>query len=206
MTRAPDSAPLAPRLSLSERHVDQTRQWLVAAAVELMEANPDAPLVNQAIAQRSGVSERTVYRYFVTRDSLLDAVALAVSQRLESPLVPSTLALLPAFAQDLFASFERQPQLTRAALRPEVFVRMRDGVAAQRRTAIQSLVDVGFAQVPTEERRLAAANIRYLLSATTWRYYRDNFGFTPEEAVRSVQTAVRHTVAGLALAQAGAPA
>jgi AcrR family transcriptional regulator len=203
MKKTPDTAQPSQRPSLSERHADQTRQWLVAAAVELMEADPDAPLVNLAIAQRAGVSERTVYRYFVTRDSLLDAVALAVSKRLESPLVPATLALLTEFAQDLFASFERQPALTRAALRPEVFVRMRDGVAAQRRAAIQSLVDKGFGQLPAEERRLAAANVRYLLSATTWRYYRDNFGFTADEAVCGVQTALRHILAGLATAQAG---
>lgn len=190
-----------PAPSLSERLVDQTRQWLVQAAADLLEEQPDVALVNAAIAQRAGVSERTVYRHFPAREALLDALAGEAARRLAVPAVPATLAELLAFPQALFASFEARPQLTRAALKPEIFGRMRDSQAAQRWVAIQALVDREFAQVPPEERRLAAANIRYLLSATTWRYYRDNFGFDAGEAVRSVETALRHTVAGLGQAQ-----
>jgi hypothetical protein len=107
------------------------------------------------------------------------------------------VAELLAFPQALFAVFERNAKLTRAALKPEVFGRIRDGQAAQRWAAIQALIDREFAQVPPDERRWATANIRYLLAATTWRYYRDNFGFSAEEAVRSVETGLRHILAGL---------
>jgi AcrR family transcriptional regulator len=192
--------PTAPVPSLNERLVDQTRQWLVEAATDLLEEQPEVALVNAAIAQRAGVSERTVYRHFPTREALLDAVAREAARRLAVPSAPATLAELLAFPAALFASFEARPQLTRAALKPEVFVRMRDGQAAQRWAAIQALMDRDFAQVSPEERRLATANIRYWLSATTWRYYRDNFGFDADETVRSVETALRHTVAGLAQA------
>ncbi len=187
--------------SLSERLVDQTRLWLVQAAADLLEEQPDVALVNAAIAQRAGVSERTVYRHFPAREVLLDALASEAARRLAVPAVPATLAELLAFPSALFASFEARPQLTRAALRPEIFGRMRDSQAAQRWVAIQALVDQQCVGVAPEERRLAAANIRYLLSATTWRYYRDNFGFDASEAVRSVETALRHTLAGLGQAE-----
>ena len=56
-----------PTASLTERHAEQTRHWLVEAAVDRMAEDPEAPLVNAVIAQRAGVSERTVYRHFPTR-------------------------------------------------------------------------------------------------------------------------------------------
>lgn len=186
-----------PLPSLTERLADQTRQWLVDAAVELLEQDPESALVNAAIAKRAGVSDRTVYRYFPTRDTLLDALAQDLARRLAVPPVPDIAAGLPAFAHALFASFERQAPLTRAALRPEVFGRMRDGQAAQRWTALQALMDCEFPVVDPDERRMATTNIRYLLAATTWRYYRDNFGFSAEEAARCVATAVGHILGGL---------
>ena len=57
-----------------------------------------------------------------------------------------------------------------------------------------------FPLVDAEERRMATTNIRYLLAATTWRYYRDNFGFSPQEAARCVATALGHILGGLAQA------
>ena len=193
-----NTVPSAPAASLAERLAEQTRQWLVDAAIDLLEKDPDSAMVNAAIAQRAGVSDRTVYRYFPTREALLDAVAHDVGRRLAVPPVPSTVADLQPFARALFASFEHQAPLTRAALRPEMFGRMRDGQAAQRWVALQALMDREFPDVEPEERRMATANIRYLLAATTWRYYRDNFGFSAEETARCVETALRHLLAGLA--------
>ena len=195
-----NSAP-PPLPSLTERLADQTRQWLVDAAIELLEQDPDSALVNAAIAQRAGVSDRTVYRYFPTRDALVDALAQDLARRLAVPPVPATVADLPAFAHALFASFERQAPLTRAALRPEVFGRMRDGQAAQRWSDLQALMEREFPQVDAEERRMATTTIRYLLAATTWRYYRDNFGFSADEAARCVATALGHILGGLPKAQ-----
>lgn len=183
---------------LTDRHTEQTRQWMVEAAVDLMEADPEAPLVNALIAQRAGVSERTVYRHFPTRDSLLDAVGLCVARRLAVPELPDSLDALVEYPARLYGCFETHSNLTRAALKPDIFVRMRDGQAARRWTAIQSLLDRSHPELEAEERRMATAHIRYLLAATTWRYYRDNFGFTAEETVHSVQIALRHILAGLA--------
>jgi AcrR family transcriptional regulator len=177
--------------SLVERHTEQTRLWLVEAACDLLESEPEAALVNAAIAQRAGVSERTVYRHFPTRETLLDAVATEAGRRLAMPAVPDSLAGLLQYPQALFAAFEAQPALTRAALKPEVFARMRDGQAAQRWTELQGLLAHSCPDAPEIERRQAAANIRYLLSATTWRYYRDNFGFDAEETVRCVEAGLR---------------
>ena len=182
--------------------MDQTRQWIVAAAVDLLEQDDQAALTNAAVATRAGVSERTVYRHFATRDALVDALGVEVAQRLDSPAVPQTPEDLLDYPAKLFASFEAQPNLTRAALNTEVFSRLRDGPAAQRWQAIQVMVESRRPDLAREDCRMAAANIRFLLSASTWHYYRHQFGFSAEQVVRSVSMALTIQLQGLGLTAA----
>ena len=186
--------------SLAERHADHTRQWIVAAAVDVLEElGPAAVLTNAAVAGRAGISERTVYRHFATREALLDALAAEVAQRLGTPPVPSSPEALLRYPGQLFACFEARPQLTRSALTSEVFSRMRDGPAAQRWRVVQQMLDAHLPALPEAERAMTAANIRYLLAATTWHYYRHYFGFSLEQTVRCVQQALAFQLQGLGL-------
>lgn len=187
------------RPSLAARHADHTRQWIIDAATDLLEENgSDAP-TNAAVAQRAGVSERTVYRYFATREALLDEIAAAVSQRLETPEAPQTPEALLGYPAQLFARFEARAQLTRAALAPEVFARLRDGQAAQRRQAVRRMLQAHLPQASAAQLSLAAANIHYLLTATTWHYYRQHFQFDAEQTVLCVRQALAFQLKGLGL-------
>jgi AcrR family transcriptional regulator len=185
--------------TLAERHTDHTRQWIVAAAVDLMEQPGAGPLTNAAIAERAGISERTVYRHFATRDALLDSLAAEVARRLGSPPVPATPAALLDYPAELFACFEARSQLTRSALNSDVFPRMRDGPAAQRWRGVQQVLADALPGLPEAERAIAAANLRYLLAATTWQYYRYQFGFSLEQTVRCVRLALVLQLKGLGL-------
>lgn len=187
------------RPSLAARQTDQTRQWITDAALNLLEEDGSDTLTNAAVAERAGVSERTVYRYFATRDALLDAIAVAVSQRLETPGVPQTPAALLGYPAQLFARFEAQAQLTRAALAPDVFSRLRDGQASQRRQAVRRLLEAHMPEATAEQLSLAAANIHYLLTATTWHYYRHHFQFDDAQTVLCVQQALAFQLKGLGL-------
>jgi AcrR family transcriptional regulator len=184
-------APAAARTpSLSERHTDQTRQLILSAAADLLENQELAELTNAAVAARAGVSERTVYRHFMNRDALLDGVAVEVASRLQSPPVPDTPEALLTYPQQLFASFEARHQLTRSALASEVFARLRDGPAARRWQAVQRMLDNSLPALSANDRAMAAANIRYLLTATTWNYYRQQLGLTAEQTVCCVRQAL----------------
>ena len=185
------------RPSLAARHADHTRQWIIDAATDLLEENGSNALTNAAVAERAGVSERTVYRYFATRDALLDEIAAAVSQRLETPGVPQTPEALLGYPAQLFARFEARAQLTRAGLAPDVFSRLRDGQAAQRRQAVRRLLEAQLPKASAEQLSLAAANIHYLLTATTWHYYRHHFQFDAAQTVLCVQQALAFQLKGL---------
>lgn len=47
------------------------------------------------------------------------------------------------------------------------------------------------------DRMLAAANIRYLLAATSWHYYRFYFGFSLKDSTAAAELLIRQTVDGL---------
>jgi AcrR family transcriptional regulator len=182
---------------LSARLADHTQQLILASALELLERAPVSELTVRAVAGRSGMSERTVFRYFATRDDFLDAVAGAVTARLDLPPSPATLDELLRFPDVLYRRFESTAALTRAALHTELFARMRNAQAKQRWVAVRSIVDAHAPRRPEAEREIAAANIRYHLSATTWHYYRFYFGFSLERTIDCGFTAVRQAIEGL---------
>jgi AcrR family transcriptional regulator len=177
--------------SLAERHSDLTERVILDAAVELLERASVAELTVRAVARHAGTSERTVFRYFATREEFLDAVAAQVRAKLAVPPPPATPEELREAPRALYAAFEARTQLTKAALHTELFGRMRETQAKERWTAVRKLVDAWAPRRPERERKIAAANIRYYLSATTWHYYRFYFGFSAEETVACAETAIR---------------
>lgn len=182
---------------LAERLADHTRGLILASAIDLLEEASVAELTVRAVAARAGISERTVFRYFATRDDFLEAIAAEVSRCLDLPAAPGRIDALPAYVEQLYARFEAKSALTRAALHTEIYSRMRDAQARARWEDLQRLVDTHAPRRSVETRRIAAANLRYLLSATTWHYYRNHFGFDFAQAVACVQTAVRQAVEAL---------
>lgn len=189
----PDPVPLADRRS------EFTRQLILDAALRVLEENSVTQLTVRAVARMAGMSERTVFRHFETRDALLDAVAAETRVRLALPDPPSTLAGLVAAPRALYGAFEMRSRLVRAALHSEIFDRLRLAQAHERWNAVRRLVDAHAPKRSARERRIAAANIRYYLSASCWNYYRAYFGFTLEDTIACAETAIRQSLAGIGL-------
>jgi AcrR family transcriptional regulator len=174
-----------------------TRATLLAAALAELAGGSVETLTMRAVAVRAGVAERTVFRYFATRDAFLDGVTEAVSATLDLPRAPTEPGGLVEYVASLYARFEAHSALTRAALHPEIFQRMVETVSKDRWHVTQRCLDAAFPHRPAEERRVAAANIRYFSSATTWNYYRSHFGFSLEETTLAAQTLIRQALAAL---------
>lgn len=181
-------------LTLTERHAEETRRILLDAAIPLLERAGPRELTVRAVAAEAGVSERTVFRYFASREALLDAVAAEASRRIAAPSPPASLAALPGYARILYACFEEKAALVEAALHTEIYERIREGVARRRWRTIRALVDAAAPRLPARERKLAAAGIQFHLAATAWHYYRATFGFSAEEAGEAAERAIRLAV------------
>lgn len=183
--------------SLTERQNELTRKLILEAAIEALEADPTSALTIRGVSKRAAISERTVFRYFATRDELLDAVAVAFQARLELPPTPRMLEELLDYPRALYTCFEASASLNKAALQSEFAERLRSGHGKSRWIAVRRLVDRLAPQQSERARKIAAANIRFYLAASSWFYFRSHFGFSLEETIAAAETAIRQSLKGL---------
>jgi AcrR family transcriptional regulator len=183
--------------TLADRQADLTRRLILEAALERLERAPVGELTVRAVAKHARISERTVFRYFATREDFLDAVADAVRTRLALPPSPRNVAEIVAAPRALYGAFEARRELTRASLHSELFHRMRLVQAQERWKAVRKVIDAHAPRRSERERRIAAANIRYYLAATAWHYFRFYFGFSLEDSIACAETALRQALDGL---------
>jgi AcrR family transcriptional regulator len=182
---------------LSSLRNDLTRKLILDAALETLERSTVGELTVRSVARHAHISERTVFRYFPTREEFLDAIADAVRERFDLPPPPQTLAQLLDAPRALYTRFDAMRSLTMAALHSELFHRMRETQAKARWMAVRKLIDEAAPERGERERRIAAANIRYYLAASTWHYYRFYFNFSLEDSIACAEAAIRDALAGL---------
>lgn len=178
-------------ISLKDRQSDATRELILSTAVELLEKAGVADLTVRAVARSAGMSERTVFRYYATRDEFLDAVAEATAKRLRVPLPPASVEEIVDFPGRLYRSFEESAELTRAVLHTDVYSRARKHSGESRWQIVEKLIDKCARGRPKKERKIAATNINYFLSASTWNYYRTNFGLSNDETIACAKAAIK---------------
>jgi AcrR family transcriptional regulator len=188
-----------PATTLSQRHSDLTQQLILASAIDLLEHSSVGELTVRDVAQRANISSRTIFRYFATRDEFLDAIAAEVIRNLNLPPHPGTIQELLNLPDALYRAFESNTSLIKAALHSELFDRIRSSPAQQRWIAVGKLLDRHAATAAPRERKLAAANIRFFLSATAWHYYRFYFGFSLPDTIAAADAAIRQTLNGVAV-------
>jgi AcrR family transcriptional regulator len=183
--------------TLSDRRNDFTRTLILDAAIEMLERASVSELTIRAVAKHANISERTVFRYYASREEFLDAITMEMRSRLNLPRPPTSIEELRGAARVLYQGFEAKPNLIRAALHSEIFDRMREAQGGERWRALGKLLNELAPEADEQDRKIATANIRYYLSASTWHYYRSYFGFSLEESIACAETAIRQAIAGL---------
>lgn len=181
---------------LAEMRSDLTVRVVLDAALRVLERSSVVKLTFRAVAEEAGISERTVFRYFATRDAFLDAIAAEATRRLELPPPPDSLEALYAAPRNLYAAFEAERNLTKAAVHSEFHGRMRER-ARPRWTAVRRLIDVAMPRANERKRKLAATMVQYLLSANAWHSMRFHFNLTLEESVECAESSVRAAIENL---------
>jgi len=181
-------------ISLNDRHTDATQKLILSTALDLLERSGVTEVTVRAVAKQAGMSERTVFRYFADRDEFLDALAKYASGQMHTPRPPATIDELLKYPGPLYRWFEERAQLIQGVLHTEIFTRVRFEVAEQRWRAVADLIDGHASHRPRKERMLAATNINYYLSASTWNYYRKHFRLSLDDTIACAKSAVRLAV------------
>src|SRR6266540_4076896 len=105
--------------SLRDRQADLTRELILRATAEAITDDPLFGFSMQEVADRAGVSLRSVYRHYPGRKQLFEALYDWTSTRLEVPALlrsVTTVEDLPSLAAPLFARFESESSLARTSV------------------------------------------------------------------------------------------
>lgn len=180
-------------MTTREEQKEATRRRIIGAVAELVaEAHPAAISV-PAVAARAGVGVATVYRYFPTKEALLDASAMVLGDDAELRSLdeyPRTWEGLRAALPAQFAAIARQIDLARNQLASPLGRQLRQ----VRWVAKKAVVDAGLTEIgvdprsPEGERLAAVADV--LTSSTAVLELHDKAGIPIEDASNYVLWAV----------------
>jgi TetR/AcrR family transcriptional regulator of autoinduction and epiphytic fitness len=192
------------RLARSER----SRRAVVAALLDLFEDGELRPTAAQ-IAQRAGVSLRSVFQHFESLETLFAAAADVQMERLAPLLVPiptggSFSARLTMLVTRRSRVLEAVSPVRRASLRMEPFSnevrsRLETARARGRREAERVFATELAALAPATRREIAAA-LGAAASWSTWEHLRRHQGLNVERArrvmARMIASALGRSIGG----------
>jgi AcrR family transcriptional regulator len=185
------------RTSLREQQAEAARTRILAAVAELLERDDVEELTVPQVAEVSGVSLRTVYRYYPSREELLQAAGRFIGAELLAQGYPESLDDVADSFEPACSNFDRHPGLVRAlsmtALGREARARRR----RERLQAIRTALEEEVGALPEQELRQAEAVLAYLHNMLAYTTLREESGLDGEEIGQALGWAIRTLVADL---------
>jgi TetR/AcrR family transcriptional regulator, regulator of autoinduction and epiphytic fitness len=197
-----EESPEAARRDGRRVRAERTRWALVDALLALLEEGDPQPTAAR-IAERAGVSERSVFQHFPEREGLFEAATLRQGERIADMVsdIPPDAPLeerLEAYVEQRTAVLEMVSPVRRAALVVE-------GTSETVTVALQAVREAGWAQVraafatevaaaPESERAELAAALSAATSWPTWENLRVHQGLDLEAASGVLRRMVRALV------------
>jgi AcrR family transcriptional regulator len=178
------------RSPLRGEQQQQTRERILEAAVARIAEDGLAELTVPLVAERAGVSLRTVYRHFPTKDDLIDSVGEFRDAQFGVTGPPESIEELLRNTPALFEGFAARDDLVRAADVSAAGRQIHDRARRRRALALRKIFEEVTADLsPTEARRLVAT-VQVLWSTRAWLTLHDNWGMDGREAGRAAQWAI----------------
>ena len=166
----------------------ETRQRIVDAGCRVLAASSIRDwraLTVRGVAERAGVNERTVYRYFGNERGLRDAVMHRLEQQSGIELEGMRLDDVGGIAARIFGHVDSYPMRPKPALDPT----LADANLRQRRALLGAL-DEAAPDLPAADRRAVAALLDVLWSVATYERLVTDWDMECEEATRIATWAI----------------
>lgn len=177
-------------MTVTTQVMTPTAQKVMEALVDLIVDGELPDFSVQQVADRAGVSHRTVYRHFPTRDALLEALAQWVEDRMGlHNAMPTDIASLPATVDSNYRLFEADRRAVEALTRLSVGGGVQPSRRRARTDAFQRVVRRDFPDLDSDGARLGAAVVRVLASSRTWLNLRES-GLDGADSARAAAWAV----------------
>ncbi|MFL5951758.1 MAG: TetR/AcrR family transcriptional regulator [Gaiellaceae bacterium] len=184
-------------MSLREQHAEATRERILAAVAGLLERGEAEDLTMPGVAKASGISLRTVYRYYPTRDELLEAAGRWIGDELLRHPYPETLDDVAELFRVGCRDFDEHPGLVRALALSQLGQSVRGYRRRERLQAIAAALRRELGDLPESELRRAEAVLAYLHNMLAYTVLRDESGLSGDEIGEALGWAIETLVKDL---------
>ena len=167
---------------LREEQKEATRHRILDAAGKLMEERGLQQFSYAALAKEAGVTERTVYRHFPSKDTLLKGLWEWYAERTRFGAIARCEQDLLAQPLRVFPAFEENEELCRALWLSPEGREFRLGNLEERKAGIRAAVAEATRGLPAREAKWFAAVVHLLVSGTALWTMKDYWGLSGEEA------------------------
>jgi AcrR family transcriptional regulator len=187
-------------MKLRERQMAETRTAILeAVAAEIAESGLTGFSI-QGVADRAGVTHRTVYNHFPTRDSLNDAFAEYVEQVLHGRSFAGaergvSLDGLPAVARLMHSAVGDDAVYLQAYVMMTIATAKAARVFRDRSKMVEQMVEEELAPLEPGVAKLVTSAIRLFISSAGWFLLKQHHGLSPAEAAGMSEWAVKALVA-----------
>lgn len=167
---------------LRDLYREETRQRILDAAIAELAVTELEQLTMAGVAERAGVTERTVFRHFASRDTLVRAVWPRMQARVRSPGFPVTAEALIDTPNRLFPEFDKEERLVRASAFSAAGREVRRASNAERQAAMRAAVRDAFPGIREPELTRLAAITQLIDSAYAWAVMKEHWDLDGREA------------------------
>jgi len=176
--------------ALRERQKADTRTLILETVERLLKSSSLGELSLAMVAREAGITERTVYRHFATREQLLEATWGAVNEAIGMKEFPSTAEELIERPRKLFPAFDQRGEVIRAMLASPQGRELRLRVNTARQAAVRAAVKEARPNLREPAVTRLCAAVQALGSASGWATMTDYWGLDSAEAGRAASEAI----------------
>lgn len=179
---------------LREERAQQTEKRIKEAIADLLSEKGLQNFSMQKVADRAGVSKRTVYRYVPSRDDLVTAVSELYDEQIKPPKWPESTDEIPDAVEGVFPQFDENENLIRAVLNTQFGREFRQRSRLKRHDAFRELLDEELTELDSTHREWVVAVVGTLSSSETWRTMKDEFDLRGDESAKIVSWAIESLI------------
>jgi AcrR family transcriptional regulator len=183
------------KLNLS--HKQATKDHLLNCAMALLSEGQDKDLTFQGIAQKSEISERTVYRHLKSQEALCQDLLPLVTLKLKNIQVPEASGSFPEYISALYETCEANSGLVKSLVTTGFGRNILNGEKLLRYQKILKLLKKEFPKRDSQLLRISAANLRYVGSGVAWEFYRFQAQLPLDLAIRAGTSVVINVLTAL---------
>jgi AcrR family transcriptional regulator len=185
---------MATSSQLRDRQKAATRDQIIEAVHALLQEEHPSTLSMPQVAERAGTSLRTVYRYFPTKEALVDAAS--ESFRLSADIVGGEVDVdnLPDYLTQVWSGFSKQLGPVRAQHATPAGRSLRDARLPRNRATVRDTLRRRMPDLPDADVDRLVDLIVALISSTMYLELVDHLGHDDQDAARLAAWTVRAVV------------